>query len=418
MDPADEYLTRTDAGIERHRDELARQDEADLVRQLDGVKAGRVSAFFYPNAAFDWEPMFRLSHLANVFIYADNRVTENRFDQAFNAIRKHRTKVGQGLTTAQVGDPAYSETLERELLPVAIQEHLPWVRQDAEPVAPWVAAKLVERCIGSLKRRRWLLYVGGSPLAAYSALFAEHGVAPHCLCLRQLLEVDTPPEAMAAYDQRNTAWMNAAHWGSPFSEIVQEAGALPEFVVGDRDLFRWPHVALRQPLEEWHQVRHPRGGHIRGIWERPGASWPELRPAPDDGVRRVTITRRPIDPHLARRFDAVVVSPESFQRYHWPDHVRVILNETPNADLHLAVDPPILVCEVLGRPLPDGLELLEQIAREHNLRRFAAESFGFEDEGQYLAEWRQSAGVVTELSFHVAWDGLYLDFGPHASACE
>lgn len=418
MDPADEYLTRTDLRIEQHRYDVADEVDAELVRQLEGVKAGRVPAFFYPNAGFDWEPIFRLSHLADVFVFADGRATESRFDQAFDVIRKKKTKVGEGLQTGQVGDPLYSEILERELLPVAVQEHLPWVREDAQPVAPWVAAKALVRYVGHLRRRVWLVFIGGSPLAAYRALFAERRIAPRCLCLRQLLEFDTPPEAMAAYGQRNTAWMNAAHWGSPFSEIVQEAGALPEFLVGERDLFRWPHRVLRQPLERWPEVPNAQPGHVRGIWVLPGARWPELRPKPVDASRRMTVTRRPIDPELARRFDAVVISPFLCQRYTWPEQTRIVLTEEPDPDLHLPPNPAVLVCDIRGKPLAEGLRLLEQVAAEHSLRRFAVESFGFEDEAEFLVEWRQSPGAIREVSFHVDSDGLFLDFAPQASATD
>jgi hypothetical protein len=84
------------------------------------------------------------------------------------------------------------------------------------------------------------------------------------------------------------------------------------------------------------------------------------------------------------------------------------------------------VREIEDRPLAEGLQLIEQAAVKRNLRRVAVESFGFEDEGEFLLEWRRGRkakrgrtrttrkSVIRELIFHVASDGGFLDFAPYA----
>jgi hypothetical protein len=426
MDEADEYLIRTPSSIEDYRDELARQDEADLATQLDALKAGRAKAFFYPNPGFDWERLFRLSHLCSLFVYVDPRVTEDRFNRAFEAIRKQRTKAGAGLESLQVGDPPYTETLEREALPVALQENLDWVWDGTAPVTPWVTAKLLGRNIGQRRRRLWLLYIGGSPLAAYRRLFAEREVAPRCLCLRQLVDVDTPGEAMATYHQRSAAWRNAARWRGSLGQMVQTAGVpLPELLVGEYHQFGWPHDVARQYMENW-QANNPPDHYPKAIYGLPGASWPDLEPAQDRGERHVIVTRRPVNPRSARQVDAVVISPATYRRYEWPRHLTVILKQQPEGPAQPLPGQRVLVREIEDRPLAEGLQLIEQAAVKRNLRRVAVESLGFEDEGEFLPEWRRGRkakrgrtrttrkSVIRELIFHVASDGGFLDFAPYA----
>jgi hypothetical protein len=418
MDEADEYLIRTPSSIKSHVDELACQDEADLASQLDALKRGRVKAFFYPNAGFDWEPIFRFSHLATVFIYADSRFTEDRFDRAFGLIRSQQTKVGPGLESTQIGNPVYADTLRREVLLAASVEILDWVWEGTRPVNPWVTAKLLGRNIGQRKRRLWLLYIGGSPMAAYRRLFAERKIAPRCLCLRQLVDVDTPGEAMVNYVQRNAAWISAAQVDGLLGQIIQTAGApLPELLVGDCHQFGWPHRNTRQRIENWQGINAPDelGRTISGL---PGTGWPPVEPDQQRGKRHVIVTRRPLDPRSARKADAVVISPATYGRHQWPKHLTVILKQQPQGQEQPLPDQGVLVREIEDRPLAEGLELIEQVALERNLSRVAAESFGFEDEGEYLLEWRRSRGAVKELSFHAPSDGWLLDFGPYADECD
>jgi len=394
--------------------ETAERDEADLAAQLADLKAGRGEAFFYPNGAFDWEPLFRFSHVANLFVYADSRFAEKRFDQAFEAIRTHQTKVGDGLVSLQMGDPSYTDTLEREILPVAMQEALNWVWAGTQPVEPWATAKLVGRRIGQLKRRLWLIYIGGSPLAAYRQLFAERGSAPRCLCLRELVDVDTPPEAEATFAERSAAWEGAARWRGPLRQIIRRRRApLPEFLVGDCDQFDWPHSHIRQSIANWPV------DFGATVCQLPGAHWPDLQPANEQGVRRVVVTLTPLNPRTAKRVDAIVVTPSFYRKYQWPEHLTVILERPPQgADEVVPNNASILVREIAERPLAEGLQIVQQVAAERNLSRVAMERFGFEDEGEYLREWRQTDGAIKELTIHAIDDGTFLDFAPYADQCD
>lgn len=397
--------------------DVAGRDEADLAKQLAALKAGRARAFFYPNGAFDWTPMFRLSHLADVFIFADSRFTEKRFEQAYEAIRNRQTKVGAGLESLQMGDPPYTDTLKREIPLVEAQEAPGWIWEGTQPVKPWMTAKLVGRNIGRCKRRLWLIYVGGTnPITAYEGLFAQRQIAPRCLCLRELVDVDTPQEAMATYPQRNGAWLNAAGWDGPLVQMIRDNRApLPEFLVGDCEQFGygWPLREIRQFMADW-QVEF--GTTLRQL---PGARWPDLPLANEQGRRRVVVTLKPLNPHSAKRADAVVISPSFYLKYHWPEHLTVILTRPPQGEDEAVPDNArILVREIAGKTLPVALQLVEQVAAERDLSCVAMNRCGFEDEGEYLGEWRQTGGAIRQLTIHTVYNGTFLDLAPYADDCD
>ena len=392
----------------------AERDEADLATQLADLKTGQAKAFVYLNAGFDWEPLFRFSHLCKLFIYVDPRFTEDRFDDAFKLIREGQTKVGAGLKSLQMGNPQYNNALARDIPLAEAQENLAWVWAGTKPVEPWVTAKLLGRNIGQVKRKLWLIYIGGSPLAAYQRLFVERKIAPRCLCLREHMDVDTPGEAMATFAERSAAWMLAARWRGPLGQMIHRRRApLPEFLVGDGDQFDWPHSDIRQSVTQW-PVDF--GATVR---QQPGARWPDLQPANGQGVRRVVVTLTPLNPRTSRRVDAIVVSPSFYRRYQWPEHLTVILERPPRGAYEAVPDNArFLVREIAGKPLAEGLQIVEQVAAERNLSRVAMQRFGFEDEGEYLREWRQTDGAIKELTVHAIDDGTFLDFAPYADECD
>jgi hypothetical protein len=247
---------------------FAAQAEADLELQLANLKAGRAKAFVYLNSGFDWEPLFRFTHLCGIFVYVDPRFSREQFNTAFNLIRAGQTKVGAGLESLPAGDTDYGKTLDREILPAAVQENLDWLGAGTDPVKSWVRAKLLSRKIGQHQRRLWLIYIGGSPLAAYKGLFADRQLAPRCLCLRQHMDVDAPEGATADDAQRQTAWAKAVLWDGPLGQMIRDQCApLPEFLVGDGHELDWPHE-IRQFDSDLRL--QPFCGDLRGKWRENG----------------------------------------------------------------------------------------------------------------------------------------------------
>jgi len=385
---------------------LAARDVADLTLKLADLKAGRAKAFVYLNSAFDWEPLFRFTHLCSIFIYVDPRFSRAQFNDAFKLIGDGQTKVGAGLVSPRVGDPDHAETITRDILPAAVQENL----DGTETVKPWVTAKALDRKIGQQVRRLWLIFIGGSPLAAYQRLFADRQLAPRCLCLREYAYIDTPEEAESTIQERRAEWTKAVLWDGPLGQMIRDSHApLPEYLVGDGHELDWPHTDIRQLVADW---QRDFGTTIRQL---PGARWPDFRPADEQGVRRVILTLRPLNPHTAKDVDAIVVTPAFYLRYQWPDHLTVILKRPPQGAYEILPDHArIVVCDIAGKPLAEGLRQIDQVARERNLSHVAVNRLGFEDEGIYLGEWRQADGVVKELTIHAIDDGTFLDLAPHA----
>ena len=68
--------------------------------------------------------------------------------------------------------------------------------------------------------------------------------------------------------------------------------------------------------------------------------------------------------------------------------------------------------------LPDCLRILDEITAERNLSRVAINRLGFDDEAEYLREWRQTQGAIKALTVHVPYDGTFLDFAPYADECD
>jgi len=387
----------------------AKSCASGLAVQLADLKSGRATAFVYLHSAFDWEPLFRFSHLCSLFIFVDPRFSREQFNDAFNLIREGQTKVGAGLAGLPSCDPDYTATLARDILPAAVQENLDWLWAGTETVNPWVTAKALDRKIGQQVRRLWLIYIGGSPLVAYQRLFADRQLAPRCLCLREYADMDTPDAAEATIQERSAEWTKAVLWDGPLGQMIRDQRApLPEYLVGDGHEFDWPHTDIRQLVADW---QRDFGTTVRQV---SGARWPDFQPADEQGARRVVVTLKPLNPQTAKDVDAIVVSPAFFLRYQWPEHLTVILKRPPQGAYEILPDNArIVVCDLAGKPLAEGLRQIDQVARERSLWRVAVNRLGFEDEGIYLSEWRQTDGAIKELTIHAIDDGTFLDMAPY-----
>jgi hypothetical protein len=410
----DESDLLTEAGIKAMVFGWADEEEADLAAQLAKLKTSGDNAFVYLNSGLDWEPLFRFSHLTDLFVYADPRFTEDRFNQAFATIQARQTKAGAGLESCQMGSLAHDKTLRREINLGEAPGNMGWIWPGAPPVTPWMTAKLLRRKIGQCERKLWLVYIAANPQVVYKQLFAARKVAPRCLCLRDHVDVDAPEEAAATFEARRAVWRRSVDWRGPLGlTIRRQHAALPEFIVGDGDLFRWPHTEYRQFLNGW---RHAFGTSVR---QQPGARWPGLQPANIQGARRVAVTLAPLNPRSARHADAIVVAPSFYRKYQWPERLTVILKYAPRGACEaVAESPRIVVGDISGKPLAEGLRVIEQVAAERGLSRVAAIWLGFEDEGEYLREWRRTDGPVKELTIHAGYDGRFLDFAPFADECD
>ncbi|HRZ57810.1 MAG TPA: hypothetical protein P5525_20410 [Candidatus Paceibacterota bacterium] len=116
------------------------QDKGQFDQFVSDLRAKRVRAFFYPRSGCDWMPIYRLSHMADLFVFVDWTVTEKEWNQAYQVITRKATPAGDGLGHFQIANPETNyQKLEAEIGPLGSMENLPWMPVGArEPMpAPW-----------------------------------------------------------------------------------------------------------------------------------------------------------------------------------------------------------------------------------------------------------------------------------------
>ncbi|HOW77751.1 MAG TPA: hypothetical protein PK959_17855, partial [Candidatus Competibacteraceae bacterium] len=269
----------------------------------------------------------------------------------------------------------------------------------------------LQRNVGEPRRTIWLMFICGSPLHVYKRLFVDRGIAPKAIFLTEPHEF-APGEVAA--DAQQQAWQAFAGYGGQLSQLIEQNGAqLPKFLISDALATNWPHQF------RWQDVKNLGGPVLVRVESLPKASWPGIQTAADPGARRVIVTRKPLNPHAARNVDAVVITQHQFEQYQWPEHVTAIVGSTPEEHgPAVAEGPKTVVCPIAGMPFMEATRRIEQICEQRGLRRVAAQFFGFEDEAPALGAWRQQAGPIKELIFHVDDDGTFADFGSVADQID
>lgn len=380
-----------------------RQHFNQMVKRL---KEGKLNVFFAPGARFDWECLHRVSHLCQFFVFVDWRFGPDDWEQAFARLRNGQTAVGGGLEASGVWPPPLGAftCFEREFGVLASMENLPWQPNapGTRPPEPWGRLALLRRNVGTVPRCLWLLFIGGSPLEAYERLCINHQITPKVLRLQLLQHHDGVLEEIA--QERAQAWSNLIQHGGQLSQLIQRHQAgLPKLILSHGYRFDWPHSCGLQEFPDAH------GLPAAVLLAQPGLRWPDLRPTAEPGRRRVRITQRPLNPTAAENVDAVLVSPRTYRRYTWPDHVRGIINQAPQEAEHVIPDCPTVVTrQIMGKPMKEALKIMDTVCAERSIERVAVEPpLGYEDEVDDLALWRMNDGPVKEMTIHARSDGLF-----------
>lgn len=361
-----------------------RQRDAQLV--LENLHEHRV--FYYPGSGQEWEPLRRLTHLCDTFIFCDWNVAAESVTGDF------------GLADVETDfiiplckeDVAY--LIDLQPLPRRIREgvrHLAGAH--VEP--SWGKYAQFTRTVGDVTRKLHFFYLGMDGITAYFNLFAPHGTAPRVLCMK------------FGGDPNAVLFGNGAD--GLLGRVIRGVGKSPEQMVGvGGPGANWPYPTLWQKFPGWP--------------ESPNAYVPAnfgpglIQPARLGGApRRVTVRRGLLTSENVGDCDAIVLTLAEYKHLAtWPAHLRIFLLVPPDQEGQLP--HPDDRVRFLGQkaPLQNVLNNLDAACRRENIQRVASVGIGYEDEGPVLDQWRRQAGMPSELTIYCEHEGDVVSFGPHA----
>jgi hypothetical protein len=402
----------TELGAKITLDGYVEADEK-AVKQLGAdLLAGNLPVFFYPASGFDWQPLHRFSHLCDVFVYADPRATKEQWleeRQALEPGATTKTRAGENLKTSQIlaWDFACNRVLTGAVGQLAEMRNEAWTRiPDLQTRPAWGAVQRLTRHVGGVAKDIWLIFLAGSPLAAYERLFVQTRTAPECLALHRPEILPHPPGVEQIEEDYAGLWPQFAGWDGELGRLVRNHPASTPRLQAGNAIIDWPTRAKHYSIPGW---RSPWRTEVYVTNSEP---WPDLAPAPVLARRRVVVTRKPINPHYARSFGAVVLTSEKYHEYRWPAGVLVILSG-PHLVPDLAVPdgPGVVNLTIVGIPLLTALAAVEEVCAARGITKVGVQGLpGFEDEAADLALWRETEGPVTELTIHFECNGHFIDF--------
>ena len=370
--------------LRERRTKTQRQRDAQFV--LESLHEHRV--FYYPGSEREWEPLRRLTHLCDTFIFCDWNVTADGVTGDF----------GLDNVTTDFIVPLCKEDVaylaDPNPLPHGIRQG---VQELVGPhVEPWGKYAQLTRTVGDVVRKLHFFYLGMEGLTAYFNLFAPIATAPRLLCMK------------FGMDPNGVAFGNWAD--GLLGRIIREVGASPEETVGlGGPGSGWPYPTLWQRFAGWP------GSPSVYVPEnfRPG----QIQPTPlGDAPRRVIVRRGLLTAENVGVCDAIVLTLAEYTQHlaAWPAQLRIFLLVPPDQQGQLP--RPDDRVRFLGHkaPLQDVLNNLDAACRRENIRRVASVGIGYEDEGPELDKWRRQPGIPLELTIYCELPGDVESFGPYA----
>lgn len=419
---------------------LARQESIELAQ---AILAGSKKVLFYAASRFDWQPLHRFSHLTEVFVYADPTAKTHDIVETLKTFEAGTTAVGDALKKAEgrgIGGAAARCT-------ALVEDGLGLVEHDLYRLLEtnWIPKPLIAagqgdgthgflvkllRKVGGQEKIIWLLYLVGCPLNIYKKFFIEKKIAPELLIIGGDYQhnFENVPEHAAlllaeANEQLLTGWRQTFSWDGQFGQLIRaHNGPMPSLAAMASEL-GWPvnpaRYSLPVGLDGLDALEMPYF-MFTGISTLGRYEWPLIEPARKPGQRHVTITRKRITPQSAGSVEAIVVGPDTlrkFQGVRWPDNLLTILDAPiPPAP---APEPGDDQVDLRNKPLLASLIAIENICTAHGKTSVAVHILpGFEDEIDDLLDWRQEAGQIKRIVFHVACNGHYFDYARAADVLD
>ena len=355
--------------------------------------------FFYPGAGLDFQPLCRLTHLFDRFIFCDLSVSEDAFCRVMKNIgnwsssrRCNRPTGGLELVKLRRLSPAMIPQVRecRDLLrriEMSPDEHFRyWRCHDAWQTGPkWGMAATLLRRIGNSQRRITLFYLGTEATVTYLKLFSLRNAAPAAVCLR------THFQDLGVND-----------WQSLLGRAIRISVRKPDMIIGGGG--RPDHPSTWPWRVHWQHF-----GRGWGIAAKVASLLPPLEAQVLGGTRRVNLVPELLSPTNVGQAKAVLVG-RGLSSHVWPQGLHVI-----NLGQILDTERGDFPCddEVAIQPMDAALQRLAEICRTHGIEHVAAVPFGFEDEGEVLNQWRATDGWPKEITFYCPTHGDFHSLGGH-----
>ena len=450
-------MTKEGASADQQREKLIQQmdnpdgiigpyiDGAQLesMELVQAILAGSKKVLFYAASRFDWQPLHRFSHLTEVFVYADPTVKKHDLLDALKTFEAGTTAVGDALKKAEGRGIGGSEARCTTL----VEDGLGLVEHDLYQLLEtnWIPKPLIaaghdngthgflvklQRNLGGQAKIIWLLYLVGCPLNIYKKFFIEKKIAPELLIIggdyqHNLENVAAHGVAVLAEanEQLLTGWRQTFSWDGQFGQLIRaHSGPMPSLAAMASEL-GWPvnpaRYNLPVGLDGLNALDMPYF-MFTGISTLGHYQWPLVEPAHKPGQRHVTITRKHITPQSARSVEAIVVGPDTLRKFQgdrWPDNLLTILDAPIPPEP--APEPGDDHLDLRNKPLRASLQAIEDICAAQGKTSVAVHLLpGFEDEVEDLLVWRQEAGQIKRIVFHVACNGHYFDYARAADVLD
>lgn len=343
------------------------------------------NAFFYPGCGTDLQPLVRFSHLTDYFIYVDylwgesivasalRDALENPIWHGMLSLEDERSRTGWN--TSQDEGRFLDDLAAR----ISLQEFEDY--RGNRGFDPWVREFTFHRTFGEIERPLKLLYIGDEAFRTYYGLFAKSGNAPRFVCTIQggmgWTQLESPGGSFASflsgYPQAPDYWVRGK-W------LDDNDPTWSPLTGGDWNL-------LVQSFSDWTSIS---SSGVETFAQNSAAPQLEDYTRLEHGARAIALRREPLHQADLTGFDAVFIS-------------------TPLADgLDLPADTSVHSIDA-GARLEQVLDWIDRVRLEYGYRRIATLALGYEDEGELLRHWVQSAGPPGRLEFFLNHDLEFAD---------
>lgn len=421
----------------RNADALRQTKLSESLRALHESELGRLlyarrgRTLFYPACCVDWQPLIRLNHLCDTFLYCDLGMSLETFTSSlpgnFN-LHPNLRLVDLSPIDSDLFDNA--ETGLKELFPGTVF---------APRYAPRIMGgqkAILEVRMGDCVRTITLIYLNQEGIAAYYGLYASRGASPRVIC------------------RTDNGFMHNARWEEPLGRLVEQSREKPQFLLDGigyerRNNWPWRHV--------WQVYKNLIPYRLDGCCysrkeQRVVPKSVKLSPETKTGGRSVMLRREPLLPKNIGDADAILVTEFMAADALWPQEKTVIiLHRKPGASCYYARESVLFfqtkdvtskprafnqladICRANGIGLkyqhPHVNELLTEpnevhsmrnildkltcFCRAHGIKRLASVPIGLEHEGCELADWQAETGSELHITFYCETPGDYYSLSNH-----
>ena len=380
---------------------------------------------FYPASWLDWQPLIRLSHLCDTFLYCDLGISLECFTTSLPGNLSPHPNLR--LVDLKPIDSALFANAETGLAQKFPNEE--FKRRYAPQIMGGQKAILEVR-IGDCVRTITLIYLNQEGIAAYYGLYSSRDASPRVIC------------------RTDNGFMDKAGWEEPLGRLVNQSRKQPQFILdgmGHNRESDWPWT------HEWQKYPDLIRDRLNGCCysQRSEVLSPEpveLSPVNTTNGRSVTLRRGPLRPENIGNVDTVLITDIMAQNTVWPEDMAVIvLHRSRDAGVQYVHESVLFyetkkiaptaktfnqladICRasgiqlkylrqnvnVLFTGLDDVLSMrnilnkLTCFCRARGIKRIASVPFGFEHEGCELADWRAESGSELQITFYCETPGEF-----------